>query len=486
MIDTLTSMPSKEHNKRLLENWGKQINAVDKALKKINESCGGRDPLSKPMTDYKKIRLAQILENTKQAIGNAQRRAIMEGTQVPDIGPFKLHAFDMISGLYPTMISDELVSVQAMPQRLGQVFFLSYLYGSDRGEVRRGQSMLSPWTGAADYNNYAGERIDKEVLAENTSTSTENVDLFLSNVPLRAGTLTLITEAGEWSDNGEGAVKDSTGGTLATVDYRTGKIVFMSGSMNVMGGGTGSFPALIEASYFQNLEYGPTQAGQVNVRVDCATLNATPHKLRALYAFDAGYDLQMSQGVDIDEELLKTCTAEIRHERDGNVIKALYNQAGNTSTWNRHIPVGISQIEHYNSFFAQLFADSNTIYYETKRSMGNWVVCGKQAIDILNAVGAPRFVGNGLGSQSGPHFAGVVDGRLKVFFDPFLPDDAYLVGFKGENFYDCGYVIGDYLPIFSTQMVMLDDFVGRRGYCSMYATKMINNRMYVAGHIVNM
>lgn len=465
MVDTL--------NSKNLGRWNGRINTLNESLKTLSDRYPNAN--IKPMNNEKITRLAQIFENTRLAIDSYTNRSRMfEATNPQDVGPFKIHAYDMIAGLYPTMIADELVSVQAMSQRIGQIYFLNYVYGTDRGGVLKGDSMLSALTGAADYNNYAGERIEDEIVAENHVSG--DLSAHLSNFPVRPGTLVFTTDSGNITDNGEGKLTDAAGTVKGSVDYRNGRVEIQSLGQS----------ALVQASYFQDLGNAPTFAGEVNVRVDCATINATPHKLRALYSMDAGYDLQMAYGLDIDQELLKTCTAEIRHERDGNIISTLYRQAGAASTWDRKIPVGVSQLEHYNSFIAHLFEDCTTIFQATKRKMGNWVVCGKDAIDILNAVGAPRFVGNGLASQSGPHFAGMLDNRLKVFFDPFLPNDTYLVGYKGDGLIDSGFILADYLPIFSTSMVMLDDFVGRRGFASIYGTKMINNRMYVAGKVVNM
>lgn len=464
MVDTL--------NSKNLSRWNGRINTLNESLTTLSNRYPNAN--IKAMSDEKKVRLAQIFENTRLAIDSySNRNRLFEATNPQDVGPFKIHAYDMIAGLYPTMIADELVSVQAMSQRIGQIYFLNFVYGTDRGGVNKGDSMLSALTGAADYNNYAGERIEDEIVAENHTTG--DLNEHLSNFPVRPGTVVFTTDAGNITDNGEGQLTNAGGTVVGTIDYR-------NGAVSLPGLATS---AMVQASYFQDLGNAPTFAGEVNVRVDCATVNATPHKLRALYSMDAGYDLQMAYGLDIDQELLKTCTAEIRHERDGNIISTLYRQAGAASTWDRKIPVGVSQLEHYNAFIAHLFADCTTIFQATKRKMGNWVVCGKDAIDILNAVGAPRFVGNGLASQSGPHFAGTIDNRLKVFFDPFLPNDTYLVGYKGDSLVDSGFILADYLPIFSTSMVMLDDFVGRRGFASIYGTKMVNNRMYVAGKVVN-
>ena len=64
-----------------------------------------------------------------------------------------------------------------------------------------------------------------------------------------------------------------------------------------------------------------------------------------------------------------------------------------------------------------------------------------------------------------------------------MAENQYLVGYKGSLYLDSGYIIGDYLPILASQLIMLDDFMCRRGFASMYGTKMINNRMYVKGTI---
>lgn len=468
MVDILNT-------KNGLGKWDGRISAINESLSALKKQYPNSNV--NVMNDEKKQRLAQVFENTKRAIDSFNRSARMfEATNPHDVGPFKIHAYDMISGLYPTMIVDDLVSVQAMSQRIGQIYFLNYVYGTNRGGVNAGDPLLSAITGAADYNNYAGERIEDEIVLENYTGVAASTHL--ANFPIRPGTVVFTTDSGNLTDNGEGDIKNAGGTTVGSIDYRNGAVTLLNGQVPAS--------ALIQASYFQDLGNAPTFAGEVNVRVDCATINATPHKLRALYSMDAGYDLQMAYGLNIDQELLKTCTAEIRHERDGNVISTLYRQAGSASTWDRKIPVGVSQVEHYNSFIAHIFEDCTTIFQATKRRMGNWVVCGKDAIDILNCVGAPRFVGNGLASQSGPHFAGMLDNKLKVFFDPFLPNDSYLVGYKGDSLIESGFVVADYLPIFSTQMTMLDDFVGRRGFCSIYGTKMINNRMYVAGKVVNL
>ena len=73
---------------------------------------------------------------------------------------------------------------------------------------------------------------------------------------------------------------------------------------------------------------------------------------------------------------------------------------------------------------------------------------------------------------------------MKIIYSPYVPQDAYLVGYKGSD-QDAGFVVADFLPITKTDLVMLDDFVGRQGLVSYYGTKMLNPKMYVVGKILN-
>lgn len=426
------------------------------------------------MSADRTLGLALVLENTERELNRALRK--FEGTtQVPDVGPFRMHVYDLITAMYPTSIADELVSVQPLTQKVGQIFFLRYLYGSDKGNIKAGTDMLSPWSGAAPYSQYDSENIDDEFFGASGSKDYEN---YLGYIPVRPGTVSLTTGAATLTDDGSGNILDGTT-KVGSVDYKTGKVTLTLSANTTED---------ISASYVYNQEYGPAKTGNVVVKVDESIITARPHKLSALWAFDAAYDLEASQGVKMEDAILSACTAEIRHERDGSVINALFNQAGNTSTWNASLPgngVGVTQKEHYESFITELYRACTRIMVDTKKVQGNWVVVGKNGMDTLLAVGAPRFIGTGDIAPAGPHFAGTLDNRLKVYFNPFMGEDDYLVGYKGNLFLDAGYIIGDYLPIFASQLVMLEDFVGRRGFCSMYGTKMVNNRMYVRGQILH-
>ena len=224
------------------------------------------------------------------------------------------------------------------------------------------------------------------------------------------------------------------------------------------------------------------------MKVEETTLKARPRKLRALYSFDAGYDLKVSQGVDIDAALLEASVAEIRTEMDAEFLGDLYKQAGATTQFNEfYDPATFAYSKHDYSiqFLDSITSACNQMFQDTRRIMPNILVVGKKAGDLLDFIGAPRYQAVAVSNPNGPHFAGTLDGRIKVYKNPYFKADEYLLAYKGSTILDAGYVYSPYLPIYSSQLLMLDDFVARRGFATSYGKKMVNNKCYIAGKIVN-
>jgi hypothetical protein len=214
-------------------------------------------------------------------------------------------------------------------------------------------------------------------------------------------------------------------------------------------------------------------------------IKAVPHKIRANFAFDASYALSKVHGINVEEALVNACTAEIRQERDNEVINILMRQAKNTSSWDRTVTSYISQHEHDLSFLSEIFACASKINYETKRGFGNWVVVGRIGLNIIKSAGSDHFKATGATlPNNGAFVVGEIEGQIKVIYSPYVPEDSYLVGYKGSDM-DAGFVVADFLPITKTDLVMLDDFVGRTGLVSYYGVKMLNPAMYVRGRILN-
>ena len=472
--------------KYLLESWKRNVQAVSKV---------------RSMSEASKVHLARVLENTKIALRdhgirneNFVRGGITQGT---DISWFPPHVINMVSALYASQIAEEIVSIQPLDNPIGRIVFLQYLYGDTRGDNLAEQVAINEYgamNNGNQRNRYASQLIDGEPV---TSAGGKDIDVYLQNLPVMVDPAHPVDFVDNTNSGTVYRLKRTSESTFAVVElnaqgYEVGPdlldkskdVVVDCESGHIKLSLTSALASGVNARYYQDLSNGPSLAGRLTLHLKTEQLKAEPHKLRAQYVFDAGYALSKSHGIDIEQCLIDACTTEIRHERDMEVINLLMKQAPANVQWNSLNSNYVSQREHNESFLQTIFAAASEIAYRTKKVFGNWVVVGKQGLDTIMSVGAPRFQASGLANLSGPTVVGTLDNTMKVIFSPYVQRNEFLVGYKGDLYVDAGFIVGDYLPIASTDFITLDDFVSRKGFVSIYGTRMVNPNMYVRGTIV--
>ncbi len=480
------SVITETDKKYLLEAWKRNVQSVNKI---------------RPMDEAGQVHLAKVLENTKNALrerGISNENFVRGGiTQGADISWFPPHVINMVSALYASQIIEELVSIQPLDNPIGQIVFLQYLYGDTRGDNTVGQDMINEFGAMQNQdqrNRYASQIIDGEPA---TSTGGKDIDMHLQNLPVLFDAMHPIDLIDNTNSGNVYRVKKTSDTTISVVmvnakGYEEGTNLLDTTKEVIVKPDAGHFKfsllsaieSGVNARYSQDLSSGPSMAGRVTLHLKTESVKAEPHKLRAQYVFDAGYSLAKSHGIDIEQCLIDACTTEIRHERDMEVINILMHQALSSVQWNRLNSNYVSQREHNESFLTTLFAAASEISYRTKKVFGNWVVVGKEGLDTIMSVGAPRFQATALSNLNGPTVVGTLDNAMKVIFSPYVARNEFLVGYKGDSYIDAGFIVGDYLPIASTDFITLDDFVSRKGFVSIWGSRMVNPNMYVKGTIV--
>ncbi len=456
----------------LLENGG--LSFLSEAM--MNEYKDYLRPIMESTRDSSLTgRVGVLLENLSREANKSARRRPLGEAQVADFGPYKKYSLMLISTVMPSLIAEEIVSVQPLKQRLGQIFYLKYVYATTKGTTTSGTVASDVQTYGID-SSYSSSEVSEEPLG---SSDADDVSLSfnLSYYPVVPGTVTISNGSVTVVDNGENVFTGS-GLTSGTIDYATGVV-----SLVLTGASAGDWEATYE---FDNTYAPATRVPAFDLRIEEQAVRAKTRKLRSIYSLDAAYDFEAQWGFSLDDELVKTTAGEIRAEIDQEVMADLYTQAGLTSWWNPTYPgslTGVSYQDFKETFVDELIKASNAIFQATGRGTGTFVVVGRRAADVLESL--PGWEPSGKEFSNGPHFAGTFRGRFKVYKDPFYGENEYLVGYKGNQFIDAGYVYAPYIPIFSTELITLDDFAGRRGYGTSYGKKMIASKYYVKGKIAN-
>lgn len=155
--------------------------------------------------------------------------------------------------------------------------------------------------------------------------------------------------------------------------------------------------------------------------------------------------------------------------------------AGATLTWSKTAPIGVNAVDHYDSFNIKLTEGAMKIFGATQRVQPNFLICGLNVAAVIKNM--RTFDGTSATIGVGPHFIGTLNGTYKVYVVPQMDADEFVLGYKGTNFLETGYVYAPYMPILTTDLLMPADYRGQQGYATSYGLKMVNNKMYLKGRI---
>lgn len=449
--------------------WSKYTSAIKE---------GYREKNNKSIPDNIVSTTAILLENTYNYCARMD-----ETTRVVNLGSFVDYGFEVISAVVPNLISHELVSVQPMNAKFGAIFYLQYLYGSNKGNISKGDVMRSPFTGSTGNTDFTGELVGGESLGVGDgSKTTFTTTLAFTPVRPKATTVTvgnIVLTATETKDGID---------TLVGLDGSTGTVNLETGAITVE---LATAPALNETvvcDYNYNMDLTENGFSQVDLDLQSVSIEAKPRKIRARWLLDAAYELEKTKGIDAESELVIALSSEIKHEIDNEMLNNLYRLAGHTGfEWDCQLPgaSGISYIEYKRTIIDVLTEMSNKIFTATKRTGANFVVGGVNFCTIIETL--PEFVSAGLagGQINGPHFIGTLAGKWRIYKNPFYAPDVFLLGYKGASYLDAGYVYAPYMPLYATPTQVLDDFIFRKGLATSYGTLMLNNLLYAKGTIKN-
>ena len=405
-------------DKNLMEKWGPVLD---------------HESVSPIQDNYKKAVTARLLENQEVSLqeerAQAQGNFISEAAAANNIGGGNIGTFDpvlisLVRRAMPNLIAYDIAGVQPMSGPTGLIFAMKSKYSTQGGT----------------------EALFNEADTDFSGTGTHQAD---------PTGLSGVTDA-----DTDGTIADESD-TVST--YGEGLATSAAERLGVGESGDGSF-------------------GEMAFSIEKSTVTAKSRALKAEYTMELAQDLKAIHGLDAEGELANILSAEILAEINREVVRTILKKAKigalQTSTAVSGIfdvntdSDGRWMVERFKGLIMQIERECNVIAKETRRGKGNFIICSSDVASALAAAGmldyTPALSANLNVDDTGNTFAGVLNGRVKVYIDPYATVDFVCVGYRGTNPYDAGMFYCPYVPLTMVKAVGENDFQPRMGFKTRY------------------
>ena len=274
--------------------------------------------------------------------------------------------------------------------------------------------------------------------------------------------------------SGRNAAGSSVDGYSATDHAGTNPGVLNDGSPGTYTKGTAMTTAKAEALG----DASGNAFAEMAFSIEKSTVTAKSRALKAEYTMELAQDLKAIHGLDAETELANILSAEILAEINREVVRTIYinsekgAQTGNVTT------AGIFDldtdsngrwsVERFKGLMFQLERDANRIAQRTRRGKGNIIICSSDVASAL-AMGG-MMDGSGI-DDTGNTFVGTLNGRYKVYVDPYFSASAtnfVCIGYKGSSAYDAGIFYCPYVPLQMVRAVGESSFQPKIGFKTRY------------------
>ena len=224
---------------------------------------------------------------------------------------------------------------------------------------------------------------------------------------------------------------------------------------------------------------------QMAFSIEKSTVTAVSRALKAEYTMELAQDLKAIHGLDAETELANILSSEILAEINREVVRSLYVTAVAGAQVNT-TPAGIFDldtdsngrwsVEKFKGLMFAIERDANAIGQQTRRGKGNMLICSADVASALNMAGVldytPALNNNLNVDDTSTTFAGVMNGRFKVYVDPYSANVAasqyYVCGYKGTSPYDAGFFYCPYVPLQMVRAVGESSFQPKIGFKTRY------------------
>mgnify|MGYP001407865163 FL=1 len=392
--------------------------------------------LPKVKDNYRQAVTAVILENQEKAI--KEDRAFMSeaaptnSTDATSIQNWDPILISLVRRAMPNLIAYDICGVQPMTGPTGLIF-----------------AMRAKYTSQASSSEALFDEADTDFSARNA-----------------AGDSTTGQDSGGHAGSNPGLLNDSPAGSYSK--------------------GTAMATATAEALG----DSGSNAFAEMAFSIEKSTVTAKSRALKAEYTMELAQDLKAIHGLDAETELANILSAEILAEINREVVRTIYinaekgasSNSGAINTTTEGVfdldtdSNGRWSVERFKGLMFQVEREANTIAQRTRRGKGNILITSSDVASALQMAGVLDYtpaLNNNLNiDDTGNTFAGVLNGRYKVYIDPYAANQAakqyFVVGYKGTSPYDAGMFYCPYVPLQMVRAVGQDTFQPKIGFKTRY------------------
>ena len=219
--------------------------------------------------------------------------------------------------------------------------------------------------------------------------------------------------------------------------------------------------------------------------IEKVAVTAVSRALKAEYTMELAQDLKAIHGLDAETELSNILSAEILSEINREVVRTINYTAtagaqtntASAGTFNLDVDSnGRWSVERFKGMIFQIEREANQIAKDTRRGKGNILICSSDVASALQMAGVldytPALSANLNVDDTGNTFAGVLNGRIRVYIDPYFQSSAgnqyFTVGYKGSSAFDAGIFYCPYVPLQMVRAVGENTFQPKIGFKTRY------------------
>jgi hypothetical protein len=393
------------------------------------------DALGTIKDNHRRSVTAVMLENTEKALRESAAHGMYQtlteaapvnatGSSIDNFDPVLI---SLVRRSMPNLVAYDICGVQPMTGPTGLIFAMRSRYANQAGDETFYNEVNTSFSGAGG------------ITGSNANTFGEGQK---GSIPGATNTAPLT----------------------ATNTYNTSQGMATATAENLGGTGGNTFP-------------------EMAFSIEKLSVEAKTRALKAEYTMELAQDLKAIHGLDAETELANILSAEILAEINREVIRTI-NITAKIGAQENTTTAGVFDldtdsngrwsVEKFKGLMFQLEREANQIAKQTRRGKGNVVICSSDVASALQMAGvldyAPALNSNNLQvDDTGNTFAGVLNGRLRVYIDPYAIGGNYLtVGYKGSSAFDAGLFYCPYVPLQMVRAVDQGNFQPKIGFKTRY------------------